>query len=370
MAENSNRYRIDAFHSKALHGNPLNSIADRDMNIYLPPDYNEMEGKRYPVIYFLHGYGGNNRSWTVTSRTSKDRDIPWELIPKKYLKQMDVDRLPTFEMLDELINQRELEPFILVQPDGSLHAPCIDNRKDLKGQIAQKGSFYINSPYSGKYMDYIINDIIEYVDSNYRTIPDKQHRALIGGSMGGFGAIYLSVLHPEKFIAAASLSPGNLGNLELLNWKLRVPIIEQIFGSKLDAKLGDSTMEDILDTCDLIFSNDNRLIPSLKKNENGEIIQMDQKARENWIKYDLNHVIQENPDSLKNVHLLLNCEQNDEFGLTGSTKKIHETLSGLGTSHEFEIYSDPKAALTPHGLGIGYHILPSIQFCLRHFPVK
>ena len=114
MSENKERYRIDNFHSQSLEGNPLNSPADRDINIYLPPGYFEMKNERYPVIYLLHGYGGNNRSWNTTSRTSKDKSIPWELIPRKILKQIDMDRLLTFEILDDLISNGDLASFILV----------------------------------------------------------------------------------------------------------------------------------------------------------------------------------------------------------------------------------------------------------------
>ena len=369
MPENNKRYRIDNFHSKALEGNPLNSPADRDLKIYLPPKYFESNDKRYPVVYFIHGYGGNNRGWSVTGRKSKDRAIPWELIPKKILKQINMDRLTAFETLDEQIDNGELEPFIFVQPDASLHVPNIDGRKDFKGQLATKGSFYINSPFSGNYRDYIIQDVINYIDSNYRTVPDKQHRALIGGSMGGFGTLYLSLYHPDKFISAASLSPGNLGSRDLsrFNWKLRIPIYEEIFGSKMSEEIGDSAWRDIIDTIDLIFSNDNRLLPSIKQDENGNVIEFNEEILSKWEKYDINYIIREKPDAFKQVHLLLNCAINDEFGLAEGVKKIHETLLEYGIEHQFDLYSDPEVVLTPHILGIGYRILPAIRFCIEKF---
>ena len=365
----SERYKIDNFHSKVLEGNPLNSITDRDINIYLPPGYFEMENKRYPVIYYLHGYGGTNRSWTITHKSSKDRAIPWDIIPRKILKRVDMDRILEFENLDTLIYNGDLPPFILVQPDGSLHTPNIDGRKDFRGMVAQKGSFYINSPFSGNYMDYIIKDIINYIDTNYRTIPDREHRALMGGSMGGFGTLYLCLHHPEKFISAASLSPGNLGTRDLsrINWKLRVPIYEEIFGAKLSDQIGDSAWRDIIDTIDLVFSNDNRLLPTIKQDENGNIIDYNDDILSKWEKNDINYIIKEKPDAFKQVHLLLNCAINDEFGLTDGVKKIHETLLEHGIEHQFEIYSDPKVELTPHMLGIGYHILPGIRFCIEKF---
>lgn len=367
MSENNKRYKVDKFHSKSLEGNPLNSIVDRNINIYLPPDYFESEDKRYPVIYFLHGYGGNNRGWTIMSRDSKDSAIPWELIPKKFIEQMDLNRLITFETLDELMIRGDLPPFIFVQPDGSLHIPHKEGIKDFKGLPVTKGSFYINSIFTGNYMDYIIYDVLEHVDTNYRTIADKQHRALMGGSMGGFGTLYLCLYHPEKFVSAASLSPGNLGNIDLIDWKLRVPIYTQILGAKTSEKIGDSTWNDILDTLDLIFSKNNPLLPSIKRDKSGKIIRYNKEALKNWERYDINNIIKENPESLKEVHLLFNCERTDEFGLADGAKKIHETLKKYGIEHQFDLYSDPKAALTPHALGSSYQILPSVRFCCQYF---
>jgi S-formylglutathione hydrolase FrmB len=369
MSEINKRYRIDKIHAKSLEGNPLNSPVERDLNIYLPPGYFESKDDKYPVVYYLHGYGGNNRGWTVTYKDSKDRAIPWEIIPKKILKRIDIDRIPSFEMLDQLIEKGELKPFIFVQPDASLHVPNIDGRKDFRGNLATKGSFYINSPFTGNYRDYIIQDVINYIDANYRTIPDKQYRALMGGSMGGFGTLYLCIHHPGKFISAASLSPGNLGSRDLtkLNWKLRIPIYEEIFGAKMNEEIGDSAWRDIIDTMDLIFSNDNRFLPTVKRDENGNIIEYNEEILSKWENHDINTMIRKNPEALKQVQLLLNCERSDEFGLAEGAKQIHQNLIEAGIDHQFELYADPKAALTPHILGIGYHILPSIRFCIEKF---
>jgi hypothetical protein len=78
-------------------------------------------------------------------------------------------------------------------------------------------------------------------------------------------------------------------------------------------------------------------------------------------------MIRENPDALKTVHLLINCESTDEFGFSRETEKIHQTLIELGIRHQFEIYTDPRAALSPHMIGIAYHIVPAIRFCQQHF---
>jgi pimeloyl-ACP methyl ester carboxylesterase len=348
-----------------LENNPLSSPVGRDMSIYLPPDYYENESKRYPVIYFLHGYSGNNRGWTITSETSKEQAIPLDLIPKKILKRIDLDRILYFEKLDELILNGHLRSFILVQPDGSLHVPSVDNRKDFRGNLVTKGSFYANSPHTGNYRDYIVKDVLGHVDKNFRTIPDRDHRTLMGGSMGGYGTLHIISFHPECFSVAASLSPGNIGTLDLFKWKLRIPIYEEIFGSKINAELGDSSWRDILYTYDLIFSKEQPLIPSIKLDENGEIVEFDEQAYENWKKFDLIFLAERYRENLKKVDILLNCEKNDEFGLARIVQAIHEKYEALTIKHEFDLYSDPNAQLSPHMFGIGYNILPAIKFCMN-----
>jgi pimeloyl-ACP methyl ester carboxylesterase len=363
----NNRYRIDTFYGKSLEGNPLGSPVERKINIYLPPDYFEDQTKRYPAIYFLHGYSSNDKSWTVTSEQSPDKAIDWNIIPKKILQRIDVDRLLTFEKLDALILEGKLDPFILIQPDGSLEVPNIHNRKDLRGNVTTKGSFYVNSPHSGNYMDYILKDVIGYIDSNFRTIADSSNRALMGGSMGGYGTLYLAILHPEQFKTIAALSPGNHSDLEMMTtWKLKIPIYTEIFGDKMSTEIGDYAWGDIIDTYDLIFSNDNRLLPSIKKNKEGKIIDYNKEAYQNWHNYELINLLEKHPNSLKDLHLQINCHNLDEFGLTRVTEEIHRKLQLLKIDHDYELYSDEAALLTPHILGIGYRILPGIEHCLKY----
>ena len=214
-------------------------------------------------------------------------------------------------------------------------------------------------------MDYISQDILEYMDSNYRTIPDMQHRALMGGSMGGAGTLRVCLIHPEKFIVAAALSPGNIVR-ELLDWELITPLMKELFGEKISKKRGAKTWADVLDTCDLVFSNDNPLLPSIKRDENGEIISWNEEAYNNWMRYDINQLIKENPDSLKKIHLFLSCENRDEMGSAIAVKGIHETLNKFDIPHQYKLSDDPKAVLSPHVLGIAYNIIPAVQFCLQY----
>jgi len=355
------RYLIDGFHAASLENNPVGSPAERFAHIYLPPRYYEERDARYPVIYLLHGHGGNWRKVTVSN--SSDIDKLAGFLPPELLGRIDTARLPSYTRLDDLIALAELRPFILVQPDGSLHLPKIDNSKDLiSGEPATKGSFYLNSPFTGNFEEYIINDVIGYVDSHYRTSAEGSGRAVIGESMGGYGALSLSLHHPDQFVAVAALSPANF-TVGHLSWKLRIPILEELLGAKAGADASDLWLNDILDTLDLVCSRDTPLVPSVRRDASGKITSYDPGAAAAWAKYDMNNMIDSVALPFEGVSLLINCDKSDDFGLGGEAERIHQTLLRKDVKHEFDLYSDPAAVLSPHMFGIAYNIIPAIQFC-------
>ncbi len=156
MDQEEQRYRIDRIHAGSLENNPAGSPVDRDLFIYLPPGYFNSRTKLYPVVYLLHGYRGNPKNLTVPVKL-RNR-LSW--LPAEALEKIDWSRSCDYGVLDELITRGELKPFILVQPDGSLHLPDKNNIVDVyTGAIATKGSFYISSNYTGNYADYIVKDI-------------------------------------------------------------------------------------------------------------------------------------------------------------------------------------------------------------------
>jgi enterochelin esterase-like enzyme len=170
MRENE-RYRIDQVHATSLENNPLNNPVGRNLHIYLPPDYFESKTQRYPVIYLLHGYSGHHQMLIVYPQLKEMKYFSVEQLPQHLLDKVDLSRLPTFEQFDQLVAQSDLAPFILVQPDASLHVPHKEGVTDSTGALFLKGSFFLNSPFTGNYADYIVNDILTHVDTSYRTIP-------------------------------------------------------------------------------------------------------------------------------------------------------------------------------------------------------
>lgn len=140
---------------------------DRRMTIYTPAGYDGGKG-RYPVLYLLHGMGGDEDAWTSLGRA-------------QYI-------------LDNLIAQGKARPMIVVMPNANT-----DRHNAAPGEDG--GGFY--KPYPCGATDTSFEghfaDIIEYVDTHYRTIRKKCGRAIAGLSMGGFHTNYISVNYPNTF---------------------------------------------------------------------------------------------------------------------------------------------------------------------------
>ena len=141
----------------------------RQVTVYLPPDYDQGT-QRYPVVYVLHGYGGTDSLMMHV----------W----------IDFKRL-----LDEAIKTGRMRPMIVVAPNS---------------MTKLLGSFYTNSAVSGDWADYIAKDVVQFIDKNYRTIPDRKSRGLCGHSMGGNGALKLGMQYADTFSAVYALSPAVL----------------------------------------------------------------------------------------------------------------------------------------------------------------
>ena len=146
----------------SLAGDMLGVINEREISIYLPPSYFTSD-KRYPVVYFLPGYLCTAMGLTFPN---------------------DVDRL---------IEDGAIQEMIIVSASG-------------KNELG--GSFYVNSPVTGNWEDFIVEDVVGYVDANYRTVPEAGSRAISGFSMGGYGALNLAMKHPDLFSVGLCHEPG------------------------------------------------------------------------------------------------------------------------------------------------------------------
>jgi S-formylglutathione hydrolase FrmB len=148
------------FESQLLKGNPLHDPYQRPLWVYLPPGYANEPARRYPSIYVIQGLTGQIDMWR--NRSPFRKTFP--------------------EMVDELFAQGETPGSIVVWVD------C---------WTSIGGSQFLDSPATGRYHSYLCNEIVPWVDAHYRTLPQREHRGIMGKSSGGYGAMVNSMLRPD-----------------------------------------------------------------------------------------------------------------------------------------------------------------------------
>lgn len=152
--------------SELLRDNPLGDPHERPVWVYVPPGYDDVDD-RYPAVYVIQGYTGHVAMWA--NRT------PF--------------RQPFIETADRVFADGEAPPCVVVYVDA---------------WTAYGGSQYVDSPGTGRYHSYLCDEVVPWVDARYRTIPDRESRAISGKSSGGFGAMITPMLRPDVFGALAT----------------------------------------------------------------------------------------------------------------------------------------------------------------------
>jgi S-formylglutathione hydrolase FrmB len=168
--------------SELLRGNPLGDPDTRPLYVYRAPGVSTdggPGGSGVPSIYWLQGFIGQVDM--LTARSGME---------------------PTFvERLDGMFASGDCPPAIVVMVDA---------------WTSRGGSQYLNSSSTGRYQDYLCDEVVPFVDSHYPTLADRDHRGLAGKSSGGYGAMVVPMLRPGLFGAIASHAGDALFECSLL----------------------------------------------------------------------------------------------------------------------------------------------------------
>jgi Putative esterase len=165
--------------SELLRGNPLGDPHERPLWVYLPPGYDDDPSRRYPSVYVIQGYTGHLAMWRNRS--------PY--------------RQPFPETADAVFAGGQAPGAIVVYVDA---------------WTCYGGSQFVDSPGTGRYHSYLCDEVVGYVDAHYRTLPGAAHRAIMGKSSGGFGAMITPMLRPDLFGALATHAGDSLYELSYL----------------------------------------------------------------------------------------------------------------------------------------------------------
>jgi S-formylglutathione hydrolase FrmB len=168
------RIVVDVLHGKSLENTVTDESADRKVLVYLPPSYEKVATRRYPVIYLLHGIGGTGEEWVKN-------EGDWASIQS---------------VMNNGIAAGLIREMIVVLPNQ---------------QTRRFGSFYTNSTVTGRWEDFTTRELVKFVDGKYRTLATAASRGIAGHSMGGYGALKLGMQYPDVYSVVYGMNPALIG---------------------------------------------------------------------------------------------------------------------------------------------------------------
>jgi enterochelin esterase-like enzyme len=279
-------------HGAALEGNLEGNAVDRDVIVFLPPTYSRERTRRYPVIYALHGYSIGAAQW------SEEIHVPQTI---------------------EGAFARGAKEAIVVLPDS---------------KTVHNGSMYSSSVTTGDFETFVARDLVQYIDSHYRTMADRNSRGLVGHSMGGYGATRIGMKHADVFgslyimspccLSARGGGPANPANEEALA-AVKTPADSAKLSFGLRAQLASAA--------------------AWSPNPNNPPLYLDlpfgvnqQAVLARWAANAPLAFIDQYVANLRQYRGIA-IDVGDQDGLRTDTIKLHDALASYSIAHEFEVYS-------------------------------
>ena len=210
------------------------NMKQRRLSVYLPADYEMNIKKKYPVLYLLHGTGGDEMAW------------------------LDMGRLA--QIMDNMIAQGKTKPMIVIMPNGIVD---LDAAPGQSPYMQGKASHSNVSSWMGRTEKAFPEEVVTFVEKTFRIKPDKQHRAIAGLSMGGLHAIAISANNPMMFDYVGLFSPQSINPLtdknimHIQKVNAQVEKIKDKFTSWL--KLKYEKGKDVVEDVDIYQNLDNKL---------------------------------------------------------------------------------------------------------------
>jgi enterochelin esterase-like enzyme len=195
---------------REVHYFSASSKSVRHAFIYTPPGYDKDNSKRYPVLYLQHGMGENETGWGNQGHANL--------------------------IMDNLIAEGKAVPFIIVMENSNVKferptAPKPGTNANDKKPAGPMGGF----DFAGEFKNVLLNDLIPYVEANYRVIVDMNHRAMAGLSMGGMQTRIITLANPDKFSQVGMFSGGSISMEDITNtpdFKKNVKLLFISYGSR------------------------------------------------------------------------------------------------------------------------------------------
>jgi len=281
-------------HGVALEGNLEGNAVDRDVFVFLPASYEKEKSRRYPVLYALHGYSISAEQWT------HEIHVP--------------------QTIEGAIAQGAKE-LIVVLPDS---------------KTVHNGSMYSSSVTTGDFEQFIAHDVVAYIDSHYRTLPNRDSRGLVGHSMGGYGATRIGMKHADVFGSLYIMSPCCLSARPARPANPEIEkALEAVKTPEDSAKLQFFARAQLESAA--AWSPDPKNPPLYLDlpTKNGE---PQPEVLAKWAANAPLAFIDQYIDNLRRYRAIA-IDVGDQDGLRVDTEKLHDVLDKYGISNSFELYS-------------------------------
>jgi Putative esterase len=298
--------------SEVLKGNPLGDPSERPLWVYVPPGYDPDSDERLPSVYVIQGYTGALAMW---GNRAAYRD-------------------PFPETADRLFATGGAPPCIVVWVDA---------------WTAYGGSQFVDSPGTGRYHTYLCDEVVPFVDANYKTLASPAHRGIQGKSSGGFGAMITPMLRPDLFGGLATHAGDALYELSYLHEFARAVRALRSWDGDLQAWWADfqgrvsftKPDDDLLlmmlgiSAC---FSAEPDGTPTLPFDPHSGVLRPEVWQR--WLDWDPVRMVDVYPDALRGLKAIwIDAGTWDEWFLDLGAMAFKDALAGVGvTDVEFELF--------------------------------
>jgi S-formylglutathione hydrolase FrmB len=299
--------------STVLRGNAAGDPHIRDLHIYLPAGYDAGD-ERYPVVFCLTGFTGRGRMLLNDNAFAPN----------------------LAERMDRLFSEGRIKPMIAVMPDCFTY---------------YGGSQYINSTATGRYEDYLAEELVPFVDENFRTIAERDSRAVIGKSSGGYGSLIMGLRHADIFGLVCSTSgdayfefcyPNDFPAAFRAIKGDPAGYMKRLWAEERKPKDFHPALNTIgMAAC---YSPDGASFDMPFDLETGEIRE-DVWSR--WLEHDPVRLVEKHVENLKSLNLLyIDAGTRDEFNLDIGARVLSRKLTEFGVDHLHEEFDDGHFNIT------------------------
>ena len=318
--------------SGALRGNALGDPNVRPLWVYTPPGYDDDTERRYPCVYVIQGLTGQLDMW-------RNREAFRPSYP---------------ENLDALFASGDAPPTLVAVVD------C---------WTSIGGSQFLNSPGTGRYQDFLCDEVVAFVDERYRTIPDRDHRGIQGKSSGGYGALVTPMMRPDVFSALASHAGDALFEACYLpEFPKSVRALRDHYEGSFDRFWEDFRSRPAFSKKDDdVLLNDWCMAACYSTDEDGTVRlpfeaatgKLIDEVWRRWLDKDPVRMIPKHMDEMRSMRAIwIDAGTKDEWFLDNGGVAVSKELEAIGVGHTLELFDAGH-------MSIGYRYPRSLAFLAK-----